>query len=171
MDEIHISDADTQDDIDDRKYDSDVQDSKYEYAPDLSQQTTHHPLQCHTLNTTLSTRPSVSVPAAERARRNLNIRLSNPLVDYTYSELRRMGRAYANEHGLTDDEDVRAMEIGACLARSPGHIVGEAKEFGATDDEIGVLEREGAKRWSQPRILYWVIAICSMCAAVQGMGE
>lgn len=171
MEDDRISFAESQDTKDDSSYDSDNQDRKYEYAPDLSQQTTHHPLQCHTLNSTISACPSIAVPAAERARRNLNIRLSIPLADYTYSQLQRMGRAYADKHGLTEDEDVRALEIGACLARSPGDNIGEAKTFGATEEEILVLEREVQKRWSQPSRLYWVIAICSMCAAVQGMGE
>jgi hypothetical protein len=144
MEDIHLSDTVSQEEKDnDQTYDSDSHDDRYEYASDaLFQQPTHHPPQCHTLNSTISGRPSITVSAAERARRNLNIRLSNPLADYTCPELRKMGRAYANEHGLTDAEDVRALEIGACLARNPGNVIAEARDIGATEDEVGVLERE-----------------------------
>ena len=114
-------------------------------------------------------RPSIAVSAAERARRHLNARLANPLEGYTYNELQKMGRAYALDNALTDDDDVRAMEIGACLARDPGYLR-HAKRLGVTDEELGVLEREMSHRWEQPRLLYLVIVMCSVCAAVQGMG-
>jgi hypothetical protein len=146
-------------------------DEKYEYTPDISRQTTHQTLQCHTLSSAVTIRPSITISAAERARRNLNIRLSNPLGDYTYPELCKMGRAYAIDQGLTAAEDMRAFEIGACLARDPTKLIDEAKQLGATDNEIETLENETKKRWSQPKRLYWVIAICSVCAAVQGMGQ
>ncbi|PVI07261.1 H(+)-myo-inositol cotransporter [Periconia macrospinosa] len=117
-----------------------------------------------------SYRPSISQTAAERARRHLNAKLENPLADFNFNELRKMGRAYAHGHGLADPEDVRALEIGACLARDPADL-SHAKELGVTDEEFAVLEHEIEHRWSQPRLLYLVIVICSACAAVQGMDE
>lgn len=117
-----------------------------------------------------SYRPSLSLTAAERARRHLNAKLANPLADLSFGELRKMGRAYAQEHGLADPEDVRALEIGACLARDPADLAA-AKGLGVTEEEMGVLEDEVARRWGQPRLLYLVIVICSACAAVQGMDE
>ncbi|KAF2711944.1 hypothetical protein K504DRAFT_372680 [Pleomassaria siparia CBS 279.74] len=117
-----------------------------------------------------SDRPSIVVPAAERARRNLNAKLANPLHDYSYYELRKMGRAYAYEHALAEKDDVRAMEIGACLARDPVDL-SHCKDLGITDDEYDILKRETTHRWSQPWTLYLVIVLCSACAAVQGMDE
>ncbi|CAI6265749.1 unnamed protein product [Periconia digitata] len=117
-----------------------------------------------------SYRPSISQTAAERARRHLNAKLENPLADFSFNELRKMGRAYAGEHGLNDAQDVRALEIGACLARDPADL-SHAKELGVTDAEYAVLSHELEHRWSQPRLLYLVIVICSACAAVQGMDE
>lgn len=114
-------------------------------------------------------RPSVAASAAERARRNLNAKLANPLASYTYDELRKMGRAYAYEHAIAEKEDVRALEIGACLARDPENV-SKARELGVTDEEYAVLEKETTHRWSQPWTLYLVIILCSTCAAVQGMG-
>ena len=115
-------------------------------------------------------RPSVALSAAERARRNINAKLANPLLGYTYTELRRKGRAYAYDYALAEADDVRALEIGACLARDPGDL-SYAKELGITDQELEVLENERNHRWSQPRLLYLVIVLCSVCAAVQGMDE
>ena len=124
-------------------------------------------------------RPSVVASAAERARRHLNAKLANPLAGYTYPELRRMGRAYAHEHGLgTEPDDVRALEVGAMLAADPENIDGVRDTMRAMDDvrdlddaEYDILCRELRDRWSQPRLLYLVIVLCSTCAAVQGMGE
>jgi hypothetical protein len=115
-------------------------------------------------------RASIAVSAAERARRHLNARLANPLQGYTYNELQKMGRAYAHDNALTDSDDVRAFEIGACLAREPTYLK-HATRLGATDEEMAVLEHELSHRWAQPRLLYLVVALCSICAAVQGMGR
>jgi hypothetical protein len=107
--------------------------------------------------------------AAERARRHLNARLANPLQGYTYNELQKMGRTYAHDNALTGPDDVRAFEIGACLAREPTYLK-HATRLGSTDEELAVLEHELSHRWAQPRLLYLVVALCSVCAAVQGMG-
>jgi hypothetical protein len=40
-------------------------------------------------------------------RRNLNAKLSNPLAGYTHAELARQGEAYCQQHGITDEEDIR----------------------------------------------------------------
>lgn len=114
-------------------------------------------------------RASIAVSAAERARRHLNARLANPLQGYTYNELQKMGRAYALDHALTDEDDVRAFEIGASLAREPTYLK-HAQRLGVTEEELVVLEQELSHRWAQPRLLYLVVVLCSTCAAVQGMG-
>lgn len=116
-----------------------------------------------------SHRASIAVSAAERARRHLNARLANPLQGYTYNELQKMGRAYAHENALADPDDLRAFEIGACLAREPTYLK-HAARLGVTEEELVVLEKELTHRWAQPRLLYLVVVLCSICAAVQGMG-
>jgi len=117
----------------------------------------------------LLSRPSVMYSAAERARRNINARLANPLQRYSHHELQKMGRSYANDNGLAERDDIRALEIGACLARDADNLR-HAKRLGVTDEELLVLEREITHRWSQPLRMYLVIVLCSACAAVQGMG-
>jgi hypothetical protein len=105
--------------------------------------------------------------AAERARRNLNAKLANPLAGYTHDELRKQGLRFSITHQVGDEEDIRAFEMGAVLAQAPDkfeHIQG------LTPQELQVLRDEFTNRWSQPKLMYVVIVICSICAAVQGMG-
>ena len=114
-------------------------------------------------------RSSVGITAAERARRNLNAKLANPLDGYSIRELRGMGSNYAKMHAITEEDDVRAFELGAILAQNPDKF-DRLKEF-TSPEEMAVLEKEYTNRWSQPKLLYLVIVLCSTCAAVQGMDE
>ncbi|KAJ5095032.1 Major facilitator superfamily domain general substrate transporter [Penicillium argentinense] len=106
--------------------------------------------------------------AAERARRNLNAKLSNPLAGFSHSELRKQGRAFAMMHEMGDESDIRAFELGAVLAQSPERFENVA---GLMPQEKEVLRHEFEHRWSQPWSMYAVIALCSLSAAVQGMDE
>ena len=104
----------------------------------------------------------------EKLRENANAKLANPLAYETPEELRQKGRAYAKKYFIGDEEDFRAFELGACLAQDP---LKWEKVQGLNTEERAVLEREVASRWSQPKLMYLVIGLCSMCAAVQGMGS
>ncbi|OQE28655.1 hypothetical protein PENSTE_c003G10139 [Penicillium steckii] len=106
--------------------------------------------------------------AADRARRNLNAKLSNPLAGYSHAELRKQGRAFAMMHEMGDQADIRVFELGAVLAQSPEQFEDVA---GLTPQEKEVLRHEFTHRWSQPWKMYAVIALCSLSAAVQGMDE
>ncbi|KAJ5081305.1 Major facilitator superfamily domain general substrate transporter [Penicillium alfredii] len=106
--------------------------------------------------------------AAERARRNINAKLSNPLAGFSHADLRKQGRNFAIAHEIGDESDIRAFELGAVLAQSPERY---ATVAGLTTQEKEVLRREFAHRWSQPWTMYAVIALCSLSAAVQGMDE
>ena len=109
-----------------------------------------------------------SLTAAERARRNANAKLANPLAGYSHAELRSMGAAYVKKHQIGDEEDIRAFELGACLAQDPTKY---NSIQGLNGQEIEVLKKEFENRWSQPKLMYLVIILCSTCAAVQGMGK
>lgn len=106
--------------------------------------------------------------AAEKARRNVNAKLANPLAGISHAALENMGAMYARKHQIGDEEDIRAFQKGACLAQDPTKY---ASVEGLTEQELEVLKKEFTNRWSQPRLLYLVIILCSTCAAVQGMGE
>lgn len=116
---------------------------------------------------TLSSNRRNSVTAAERRRRNDVAKLANPLAGISHDDLEQMGDSYARKHQMGDEEDIRAFQKGACLAQDPSKfdIV-----TGLTGQEIEVLRKEITNRWSQPKLLYVVIILCSTCAAVQGMG-
>ncbi|KAK0639339.1 hypothetical protein B0T16DRAFT_463028 [Cercophora newfieldiana] len=95
-------------------------------------------------------------------------KLANPLSGLSRERLGAMGEDYARLAGLTSEEDIRAFRLGAMIS-------GDNTDYDTipdlTEREREVLERETTHKWSQPRILYWVIIICSICAAVQGMDE
>ncbi|KAI1906475.1 hypothetical protein LOZ61_006660 [Ophidiomyces ophidiicola] len=105
--------------------------------------------------------------AAERARRNLNAKLASPLAGLSHAALRSRGERYARKHQMGDEDDVRAFELGAVLAQDPERF--ESVD-GLTPDELDVLRLEFSNKWSQPKLLYLVIVLCSVSAAVQGMG-
>lgn len=109
-----------------------------------------------------------SISATVSKQQRLSAKLANPLAGKTYAELEDMGARYARQHQLGDDEDIRAFQKGACLAQDPLKFRDVA---GLTGQELDVLQKEFASRWSQPRLLYLVIVLCSTCAAVQGMGK
>ncbi|KAK5661487.1 hypothetical protein OQA88_11391 [Cercophora sp. LCS_1] len=95
-------------------------------------------------------------------------RLANPLSGLSKERLGAMGEEYARFAGLTSEEDVRAFRLGATIA---GDDARYGMTPGLTESEREALERETTYKWSNPRMLCWVIIICSLCAAVQGMDE
>lgn len=106
--------------------------------------------------------------AAERARRNLNAKLANPLAPYSQDELMKMGFRFAISNQMGTEEDIRAFEMGAVLAQAPSQY---ERVRGLNRAELAALRREYTNRWSQPITMYLVIIICSISAAVQGMGK
>lgn len=106
--------------------------------------------------------------AAERARRSLNAKLSNPLAGFSHTELRNHGPTFAKLHHMGDESDIRAFEMGAVLAQSPERYANVA---GLTNQEKRVMGREFTHRRSQPWKMYAVITLCSLSATVQGMGK
>jgi sugar porter (SP) family MFS transporter len=104
----------------------------------------------------------------DQLRRNINAKIANPLAGYSHAQLSDMGEAFAREHQIGNDEDIRIFRLGAILAQDP---IKHAEIQGLNDEERRVLTKEITKRWSQPKLLYLVIVLCSTCAAVQGMDE
>lgn len=120
--------------------------------------------------------------AKEYERRRANAILANPLRGLSEAKLRKMGKSYAlgmlckrvlgrfidkltrddSEHALVEPEDFRAFELGAVLAQNPKAF---ERVQGLTPEELEILKREFTHRWSQPRLLYLVIVLCSTCAA------
>ncbi|GAA5906000.1 sugar porter family MFS transporter [Sporobolomyces salmoneus] len=103
--------------------------------------------------------------AADR-QLNINAKLENPLTGISHERLEAMGRAFAHEKGLGQYEDEFAK--GAMIAQDP--LAFEAITMLSEDDRT-VLRREVTHKWDHPKMLYFLVICCSMCAAVQGMDE
>jgi hypothetical protein len=104
---------------------------------------------------------------AERRRRELNMKIANPLGAYNAQQLGDMGEQYCRENQLGEEEDIRAFRLGAQVAKDP---LRHAEVEGLTDEEKRIFQDEVDHKWRQPMLLYLVIVLCSTCAAVQGMG-
>ena len=104
---------------------------------------------------------------AERERLRANAKLANPLARISHAQLEDMGEKYAMKYQIGDKDDIRAFKKGAVLAQDPTKY---NSVEGLTAEELAILEKEFTNRWSQPKLMYIVIILCSTCAAVQGMG-
>ncbi|KAI1846450.1 hypothetical protein JX266_007347 [Neoarthrinium moseri] len=104
----------------------------------------------------------------DRKRLEASAKLENPLAGLSQADLARRGEEFCAKHGLTEEEDIRAFRLGAMIA---GNMNKYDTVEDLTDREREVLEREITHKWSNPTMLYAVIVICSLCAAVQGMDE
>ena len=104
----------------------------------------------------------------ERLRANINAKIANPLAGFSNAELEAKGEEYVRANEMGDDEDIRAFRLGAILAKDPNR---HAEVPGLTDEERSVLEAEITRKWNQPFKLFLIIVLCSICAAVQGMGK
>ncbi|KAM3071478.1 hypothetical protein ACMFMF_007949 [Clarireedia jacksonii] len=105
--------------------------------------------------------------AAER-QATINQMMHHPLAGYSEDQVREMGENYAREHQINDEDDIRAFRLGAVLAKDVNRHV-DMDEL--TYEEKDILAKEITHKWSQPRLLYLVVVLCSLCAAVQGMDE
>lgn len=100
-------------------------------------------------------------------RAQLNAKIANPLAGLSHTELADRGEDFVREYGIGGADDIRAFRLGVVLAQDPKRY---AEVDGLSADESLVLEKEFMSKWSQPKLLYLVIVLCSTCAAVQGMG-
>jgi hypothetical protein len=112
---------------------------------------------------------NADISPEEFARREMNAKLANPLAGLTHDMLEAMGEKYCLEQVESSDEvDIQAFRKGAVLAQDPLNWRGVKS---LTQEDRDVMENEFTHRWSQPTLLYLVIVLCSVCAAVQGMGK
>lgn len=104
----------------------------------------------------------------DQLRANINAKINNPLAGFTHDQLATKGEEYVRKFQIGNDEDIRAFRMGAILAQDPNR---HSEVRGLTEEESMTLGKEISNRWSQPKLLYLVIVLCSVCAAVQGMGK
>ncbi|KAI1388728.1 uncharacterized protein F4822DRAFT_429344 [Hypoxylon trugodes] len=104
----------------------------------------------------------------QKQRFEASAKLENPLGGLTPEQLGQRGEEFCAKHGITGEDDIRAFRLGAQIA---GNLNKYDAVDGLTAREREVLDREITHKWSNPTMLYAVIVICSLCAAVQGMDE
>ena len=105
---------------------------------------------------------------ADQLRANINAKIANPLAGFSHDQLAARGEEYERRFQIGDEEDIRAIRLGAILVQDPNR---HNEVLGITEEESATLTGEITNRWSQPRLMYLVIILCSTCAAVQGMGK
>ncbi|KIY45000.1 hypothetical protein FISHEDRAFT_67245 [Fistulina hepatica ATCC 64428] len=95
-----------------------------------------------------------------------DVRLANPLLQYSRPQLLQRAREFAK---LCEREDLApAFEKGAIVAQHPGAVETDAM---LDESDRDYLRREVTHVWDQPKTLYYMTILCSLAAAVQGMDE
>lgn len=102
-------------------------------------------------------RPSeaTAVDEEERKRLEASRKLENPLAGFTPEQLSQKGEDYCQQHGITDQEDIRAFRLGAMIA---GNMNKYDSMTEITADERAVLDGESTHKWRNPKMLYGVVA-------------
>jgi hypothetical protein len=91
-------------------------------------------------------------------------KLENPLEGLTIRELRERGRNYALNNGMGDMVDL--FEAGAVVAADPNNF----ETMDIPTEYKDALRIEVTHKWKQPKALWHLVVMCSVAAAVQGMG-
>jgi hypothetical protein len=100
----------------------------------------------------------------DNALSNINAKLANPLVGLSHEQLMDNGAEFARTHGLGDLEEI--FRKGALAAQDPTAFEG-ISHF--TETEKDIFRRELTHRWDHPGTLYYLVILCSVAAAVQGV--
>ncbi|KAE9401625.1 hypothetical protein BT96DRAFT_991975 [Gymnopus androsaceus JB14] len=117
-------------------------------------------------------RDNASISMNERASsdtdsfRNLNAKLANPLAHISHEQLMEDAKIFAETHGL--EELVVEFQKGALVAQDPSQFEALTQ---LDEEDKDVFRREITHKWDQPITLYYLVILCSMAAAVQGMDE
>ncbi|KAN0116412.1 major facilitator superfamily [Russula decolorans] len=105
-------------------------------------------------------------PDVDDAITKANAKLANPLAGLPHEQLMDNGAEFARTHGLGHLEDL--FRKGALAAQDP-LAFDSISHF--TEDEKDIFRREYTHRWDHPATLYYLVILCSVAAAVQGMDE
>ena len=102
----------------------------------------------------------------DTATSNVNAKLANPLYGIPADQLMDDAGNFAKEHGLGHLEDT--FRKAALVAQDPPSF--ESIDA-LTEDDKAILRREITHRWDQPWELYYLVIMCSLAAAVQGVSR
>ncbi|KAF5389505.1 hypothetical protein D9757_004344 [Collybiopsis confluens] len=98
--------------------------------------------------------------------RDLSAKLANPLTHISHDQLVEDAKVFAQTHGLEDL--VAEFQKGALVAQDPSNFENLTQ---LDEEDKRHLRRELTHKWDQPKMLYYLVILCSMAAAVQGMDE
>ena len=93
-----------------------------------------------------------------------NIKLANPLTGIPHDQLMQDAANFSKTHGLGHLEE--EFQKGALIAQDP--TIFESLPQLNEEDKV-ILRRELTHRWEQPLQLYYLVILCSLSAAVQGV--
>jgi hypothetical protein len=96
----------------------------------------------------------------------LSAAFENPLSGIPKAQLLEEVETFCLDNNLS--EYIDAFRRGALVAQSPDDTDSISE---LTPEDRDVLMREQTHRWNQPFMLYWLVVMCSLAAAVQGMDE
>ena len=102
----------------------------------------------------------------ETASKTANERLANPLEGIPPDQVWADAANFAHEHGL--GHLAETFSKGALVAQDPTSFESLSQ---LTDQDKEVFRRERTHRWDHPITLYWLVVLCSVAAAVQGVGS
>lgn len=95
---------------------------------------------------------------------NINAKLANPLSGIPQDQIMADAAQFAEDHGLGHLKG--EFEKGALVAQDPTAF--ESLTQLSEEDKV-LLRRELTHRWDQPWQLYYLVILCSVAAAVQGV--
>lgn len=96
-------------------------------------------------------------------------KLRNPLVGLTEEQVLVDVETWCASKGLSEDLD--SFRKGALIARVGQRDDGYEYVNILSEEEKGWLRHETAHRWSQPKMLYFLVVLCAGSAIVQGMDQ
>lgn len=97
---------------------------------------------------------------------NLSAAFENPLAGVSREQLFEDVTKFCTDYNMSDKVDL--FKRAALVAQNPARA---SKLSELSPEEKEALEREVTHKWHQPWRLYWLVIMCSLAAAVQGMDE
>ncbi|CRG85750.1 putative polyol transporter 6 [Talaromyces islandicus] len=96
----------------------------------------------------------------------LNVVFENPLADVPREQLMQNVEQFCQKYNLMDH--IESFRKGALISQNPA---GAQDLTELTDEDKAIILKEHTHKWDQPFALYWLVVMCSLAAAVQGMDE
>ncbi|KAM0561311.1 hypothetical protein ACHAPJ_003190 [Fusarium lateritium] len=108
--------------------------------------------------------------SSSKAKKSTTAVLQNPLANMTHDELMADAERFAYQKGLA--VYLESLRKGALLAKVINTPGGYERIEHLSEEDKRVLRNEEDHRWSsQPKMLYFLCALCAGCAVVQGMDQ